>query len=236
MITLKTPDLPDFRRAFWNVQRNSHRSLKDQINQRTMNVAVRAFQALPPSDVPGKRKEVKAYMDTQLAQKVVQNKTGKNRGKFRKAGRGRDQLMRKHLIVQARRKKEGLKGLYGNAMRIASGELSRVAQISQGYLKSVFIPIIVGLYGVVKFRPPASLTQYVARWPGSSGSGKVSPAKTTINPTAVISVDIELKDSQNAKVLAMYEAAIGQAIRDETSEMRSHYEKQLQRELDAATK
>jgi hypothetical protein len=56
----------------------------EETNQRAMNVAVRAFNTIPPHDVAAKRAEVKAYMDRQISQKIKQNISGKNKGKFRK--------------------------------------------------------------------------------------------------------------------------------------------------------
>jgi hypothetical protein len=62
--------------------------------------------------------------------------TGKNKGKFRKVGEKRSQFSRVHLIVQARRKKEGKSGLYGASMRAVAGKFAQRAQISVGFVKS----------------------------------------------------------------------------------------------------
>lgn len=228
-------DSREFRQVLGDLAITGKRTVTEEVNQRAMNVAVRAFKLIPPHDVGAKRREVKAYMDTQLSQRVQQNKTGKNKGKFRKMGARKNQLMRKHLIIQARRAKQGLKGLYGNSMRKASGELSRAAQISQGYLKSVFIPIIVGLYPVVKFRPPASLTNSVSRWPGSSGHGKATPAKEGDKPVALLETVTKVISGQEPKARLIQVIAFTQALRDETSEMKSHLAERLARHFRKAS-
>jgi hypothetical protein len=203
----------------------------EETNQRAMNVAVRAFNTIPPHDVAAKRAEVKAYMDRQISQKIKQNISGKNKGKFRKAGRKKDQLRLRHLIVQARRTKLGLKGLYGTPMRKAAGAFSQMAQASQGYLKSVFIPIISGLYPYVKYRPKAAFTigskmnpgSSVARWPGSAGSGRVTPAKDgSVKAVTLFETITKVISGQEPKVRLIQVMALVGAMRDETEEMKRH--------------
>lgn len=234
-IQISSVDMRAFRKAMENVQLVSRKTPAEQCNQRAMNVARRCLETMAPTDVSGARARVKRYMDTQLAQKVRVAKSGKRKDKFIKSGRKADQLQRKHLIAQYRNKLAGKKGLYGEAMRKAAGRLSGMAQISQGFLKSVFLPVIVGLYSVVKYRPPVSLTRDIARWPGSAGFGKATPATPGLNPTAIIRIGATVKNKirgdQEGKVRAIYTEAITNAIAAETAEMEAHFDRQLKKEL-----
>lgn len=227
MKTGVTIDMRQFSKAMLDVQTVSRKTLADQCNQRAMNVSARCVETMPPVNVSAARAHVKRYMDQQISQRVRQTK----KGKFVKAGRAKDQLRLKNLIAQARNAKAGHKGLYGQAMRLAAAKLSRMAQISQGFLKSVFIPVIVGLYPFVKYRPKASLTNSISRWPGSSGFGKITPAKAGLNPTAIVKLGVNVKGNQQGKVTAFYSHYVQAAINAETAEMKAHYERELEKEL-----
>lgn len=223
-------NMSEFQNALKDVASVSRKTMTEQVNQRTMNIAVRALKSTPPKDVPGKRSEIKTYMDFNPVIRLKVTKSGKNKGKFRPV-RKRSQLTRANLIVQARRAKQGLKGLYGTNMRVASGKLSHNAQIGAGFLKSLFLPIIRGLYSVVKFRPPASLTRYIARWRGSKGDGKIKVARNGVNPTAVLETMIQVDGGQRGKVGAIQSREMRKAISGETAEMNRHFTKEMQKKI-----
>lgn len=226
----------EFEEALRLVQSVSRKSIADQLNQRGMNIAVRAFTSMPPQDVVAARKNVKRYMDEFVKfTRIKQNKSGKNKGKFRPLKKAL-QLRRKHLIAQFRAKKEGKKGLYGDEMKKASGKLSQMAQISQGFLKSVFLPVIVGFYPYVKFRPPVSLTRNVARWKGSAGDGKAIPAIPNVTQSGAtmfsgIKMAVNPDPKEEGKVRALYETHFRAAIANETIEMRRHFENEFIKRL-----
>lgn len=225
-----TLDSKEFDTAINLLIASGKKTASEEVNQRAMNVAVRAFKNLPPKEVTQARREVKAYMDFNPVLRYRTIKTGKNKGK-KKLVRKKSQLTRKNLIAQAQRAKAGLKGLYGDAMRIASGKVSRIAQTSQGYVKSVFIPIIIGLYPYVKFRPPVSLTRQIARWPGSSGSGRVTPAKDGTKAFALLQTSLRVDPGQDSKVRTLQYNALANAMSDETREMKKHYQDRIAKML-----
>ncbi len=159
------------------------------INQTAANVVARAVAMLPPQDAQRKRWEIKQYLSRQMTSRVSLNKgTGRIRTR-RKVARN-NQLQLVHLIVQSNRRKAGLPGLYGDAMRRASGKFKHRAEVSAGFAKAVYIPIIRGLNPVVEYKIPYSLTKSISRWPGSAGFGIVSPAKRGDTPEARFSIAV----------------------------------------------
>src|SRR5436190_10925031 len=132
----------------------TEKSLPEILNQRELNIVGRAFDLIPPSDPVAKRGEIKEYLTQQLSQRIRLAKTG--RARFVKRGRKADQLQRVHLIIQSRRAKEGKKGLWGPVMRRAAGRFAAKAQVSVGFVKSVFIPIIRSLNPIVQYKFPLS--------------------------------------------------------------------------------
>jgi len=235
-------DLSQFQRGLQEVMKVTSKTLPEQLNQRSMNVAVRCYSTIEPQDVAGKRKQIKAYMDQPIAVAIKQNKSGKNKGKFRAKGK-KYNLLRKHLIAQALNRKAGKKGLYGAEMIIASARLSRMSQVSVGYVRSIFIPVIRGMWNApgVKNRPKVLLTydgkeeggNNVARWPGSAGGGKATPAKEGMMPHAVIEVSMRVDSGQEGKVLNTLKSSMQDALNAEGREMIEHTQRQLQKQYDA---
>lgn len=207
----------------------------DEVNQRGLNVAGRAFRNLPPKNWVAKRKEVKSYMDTVISQRVKISTRGKTKGKFVKAGRARDQLTLKILIAQARRRKLGLKGLTGKAIARAAGRLSQRSQVAQGYVKSFLIPIIRALNPVCRFKVPAAVTgsnksakgSMIAQWGPQYGTGTVQKALPGWSPTCTSKVEMNVAADQAAKVNGIQVPIYQQALEDEGKEMLDHAAKQL---------
>jgi hypothetical protein len=224
-----TWDLSEFDAAARAYIATTNRDLSEIVNQRCMNVNGRAFDAIPPANPVAKRKEINAYMWEPLSQKIKLTVTGKNKGKFRKVGEKRSQFSRVHLIVQARRKKEGKSGLYGASMRAVAGKFAQRAQISVGFVKSVFLPVILGLQSLVRFKFPFSKTKNIARWPGSAGYGRVRPAAVGQTPTATFTIGMALQRAgAEPKVQGMLNAALQTAFDGEAREMRAHTERKMQ--------
>jgi len=177
-------DTRQFKEAIRFVHQNTRKDLAEILNQRAFNVAARAIDDMKPApgSEQGTRGRIKAYMDTPLgAPKLRVIQSGKRRGQLTRKGRKQDRLTRKNLIVQARRAKAGLTGLYGMAMRMEAGELSRRAQVGVGFLKSPFLPIIKGLHALVKYKRVRTAWGRISVWPGSKGYGKITPAKAGFN-------------------------------------------------------
>lgn len=203
----------------------TQKSLNDIINQRMLNIVGRAFDAIPPADPDAKRSLIKQYLREQVSQKIRLTKSSR---RFVKSGVKNNQLQRVHLIVQARRAKAGKKGLWGPAMRVASGNLARKAQDSVGFVKSVFIPIIRTLNPLVQYKFPFSKTAHISRWPGSAGSGFATPAHMlTWNPTARIEVEFKVKRN-DAGVQAILENAVQLGFDHEAVELMAHVQKKMQ--------
>jgi hypothetical protein len=78
-------DTRDFDKAMNELIVTGTKTPAEETNQRAMNVAVRAFNTIPPHDVAAKRAEVKAYMDRQMSQKIKQNLSGKKQRKVQKS-------------------------------------------------------------------------------------------------------------------------------------------------------
>ncbi len=225
-----TIDASQFQAALKEYYPTTKKSLSEILNQRAYNIAGRAADALQPT--PGseiaKRREIKRYMDEPIAIKI---RRVKSTGKFKQRGRAKDQLTRKNLIIQARRAKKGLKGLYGVEMREQSGRFSQAAQVSVGFLKSAFLPIIKGLYTLVKFRAGIKTRwSNISVWPGSDGYGKVTPAKgSSWNPFVEMFLRWKVSGSPS-KVDRITRRALQDAFNAEARELMRHVQEKLQGE------
>lgn len=224
-------DTRQFESALKFVADNTERALPEILNQRTLNVVGRAFDNTPPASgqgVQAERKRVKDYLGQQVSQRIRQTK----RGNFVKKGTKARQLKRVHLILQARRRRMGQRGLYGPAMTAAAGRFMQRAQVSVGYLKSVFLPIIVTLNRVCRFKFPFNKTSNISRWPGSRGSGRVQIARAGMNVETVIATTVEVEARSSGKVAAIQESAMQRALDAEADEMERHVSEKLQEIFD----
>lgn len=166
----------------------SRRTLPELLNQMQANIVHHVLEILPPSDPDTKRLEIQLYLKAQLSTRFKQATSGKRKGLFLKKGKRNNQLQRVHLILQARRKKYGLPGLYGKDMRLAAGKFKASATKGVGYAKSMYIPLARALNPVVKYKIPANLTMKIARWPGSAGYGQVTLAEAGDVPQAILQI------------------------------------------------
>lgn len=226
MIRIQLPqaELDRLRR---NMTRNAAevgREIGREVNQRALNIAGRTFDNIKPSSGPGVERErhrVRLYLGQQLSTAIKIAKRGIRKGRFmRRRGRGR-QLIRANLIVQARRAKEGKKGLYGKGMAAETGKFRRKASTSVGFLKSPLLPIIRTLNGICRFKFPFSKTKNIARWPNSAGWGwaRVLPSKNMQAVEMEFSANVE---ENSGKVQAMYGEAALNAILAENADIERH--------------
>jgi hypothetical protein len=131
--------------------------------------------------------------------------------------------------VQAKRAKAGLKGLYGKAMLAASGKFVQHATKSVGFVKSLFLPLIVGLNPFAQFKVPVSLTSKIARWPGGAGYGRAAAAREGDKPTVtfVIGAAMRKAHAQEGKVKGMVERALQHGLNAESAEITRHVEQKM---------
>jgi hypothetical protein len=172
----------------------------------------------------------------------VSRKTGKRIGKSRL-------LRRVHLIAQARERKAGRRGLYGEDMKEAASSLYRKAIGSVGYLRSGVVKAIrVFNKGFSQFskpkwrplvkpsgyKPPAKpnaalvslANQYglpeenVAVHKGTKAKGY--QAVPGWNPTASVLMQTGIADNQLGRVKSIYDTAMQKAYDDELAELQAH--------------
>jgi hypothetical protein len=188
--------------------------------QAGLDVASHAFEQVPPFG-PGdermqtQRNKVSRYLNEYIGNQRIRKKTGK-KVKRNKA------LMRKHLIIQARRAARGMPGLYGQAMFHRSADFSRKAAKGVGFLKSLFIPIIRGLNATPGklFRYPRSKYDRVSVWPGSDGSGTVNITGANSDVVSVImEMKARIRDIEAGKVQNILIRALQHGINFKTGKM-----------------
>ena len=229
-----TVDVRSFNAALKEYRATTAKALPEILNQRAFNIAARTVDSLKPT--PGgeqsQRGKIKAYMDSPRgAPKLRVVASGPRRGQLSRAGKKQDRLMAKHLILQARRARKGLKGLCGQAMRLESGEFTRRAQVGVVFLKSPFVPILKGLSALVKFRKVATSWGRISVWAGSSGFGKVTPAKAGLNIFTEMKLHWKLAGSPD-KVKAMVLPKMQAAFNAEAAELVRHTREKLQQAAD----
>ena len=161
-------------------------------------------------------------------------------------------LRRVHLITQAKNKKAGNKGLYGEDMKKASASLMRRAIGSVGYLAAPVAKAIKKLQGhfsqfggtagsVGGVRPYAANKALVAlaeeygitdRSNVGLHKGAYSftkEAKPGINPRVTADMALAISDgNQIPRVDARYNTAFSKAFNDERAEMTRHIAKRMQ--------
>lgn len=229
-----TVDVRQFQAALKEYRATTTKALPEVLNQRAFNIAARTIDSLKPT--PGgeqsQRSAIKAYMDSPRgAPKLRVVASGPKRGQLKRVGRKQDMLTAKHLILQARRAKKGLKGLYGQAMRLESGEFTRRAQVGVGFLKSPFVPILKGLVALVKFRKVATRWGRISVWAGSSGFGKVTPARAGLKIFTEMKLHWKLSGAPD-KVRGMVLPKLQAAFNAEAVELARHTREKLQQAAD----
>lgn len=230
-------DMREFRAGLAAVRTVSSKSLSEQMRQRTLNVAGRAYDAISPIAVEVKRAVIKSYLRMPLATRIKKRSKAKDGMNFRQKGAASKQLQRVHLIIQSKRGLIVAKGLYGAEMTAAASKFVRKSLVSVGFLKSVFIPIMKGLNRVCKFKK--NFARNISIWPGSAGHGEVSLTdnKRDISPQATLAMLWKYKDKHlTGGAQGIIIRALQGALNAEGREMTEHTRRTLQRDLDAHPK
>lgn len=238
-------DMTEFNAAMREYATSSSRELSQILNSRLFFVLARAFLMLRPASPQGERNRIRTYLREPIGDiNKVSRKTGKKLGKNRL-------LRRVHLITQAKNKKAGNKGLYGEDMKKASASLMRRAIGSVGYLAAPVAKAIKQLQGhfsqfggtagsVGGVRPYAgnkALTALAEEYGIGDRSNialhkgaraTTTRAKPGINPRARAEVSLAIQDGQVPNVDSRYNSAFTRAFADERTEMERHIAKRMQ--------
>jgi hypothetical protein len=218
------------------MQLASKKTLADATNRQMSFLLMRIFALMPPRRVQEQRAKVREYLNAQIGEARL-NKKGK------KVARAK-LLRRVHLIVQARRRKAGMKGAYGKIMKDDAAALRRASVGSIGYLKSGFVALIRKFNGhftqtggtktakgskVERTSPNAAFMKMLANYGLLVGHGNVAIHRgvkvaynfpvMSLNPVAIAQISLKLKDGQEGKVNAMFDEATTTALHDERKEM-----------------
>lgn len=233
MIARLTIDDRQFKAALREYRQTTRRSLPEILNQRAFNIAARTMDSMKPApgEEQAQRTKIKTYMDAQISTRIRQVKSGRNKGQFKRRGSKPNQLARVNLIIQARRARKGLPGLYGAAMRQAEGSFKRAAQVGVGFLKSPFVAVIRGLLSYVKFRRVQTRWGRISVWPGSKGYGTVNPANPGINPVVTMKTSWTTK-GHPTKVNSLTFPHLQAAFNAEAAEIMRHVREKLQKDAD----
>lgn len=212
------------------------RGLAEEVNQRTLNATGRAFEALPPNGRSGAsaaRRRIKLYMSEPISTRIKLARYGPRKGKFVRAGSKKNQLRRVHLILQARRAKEGKPGLHGAEMRQRAGRFAARSQVGVGFMKSMFLPVLNSLNAVVtRFRFSMAKASGIARWPNSAGWGFGTPARAGERTSAVLRVGANMQSSSGeGETRSKVAAAVQEGINAEGRELARHVESKMKETL-----
>ncbi len=222
-------DTRQFKAALGDYYKTTQKELQDVLNQRAFNIAGRTIDAMKPA--PGAeqstRGKIRGYMNEQVSTRIRLAKSGKRKGNFLRKGSRANQLVRANLILQARRRKMGMPGLYGAGMAAAEGRFKLAAQVGVGFLKSAFLPIIKGLHPLVKFKRVRTSWGRISVWPGSDGYGKVNPAKKSWNPSVTMTLRWIVSGAPT-KVQRLVVPHLQAAFDAEAREMTRHVTEKLQ--------
>lgn len=217
----------------------STQELSKAINRRMLYLMVRAYVLTPPKNPDEQRRKIRAYMNVEPQPRRFDKRTGKLVG--RKSGRV---LRRVHLIAQAKNAALGNKGLYGDDMRKAAGKVFRRAVGSVGYLKAGFVSAIKKLNGHFTqwggrtrkangrdISPNGALVRVAAKYGVTMSAGNVATMKGAkaytreaqpgYSPAATVRITIGT-ERPVGEVQAILDAAMNQAIADETEELKAH--------------
>ena len=220
-------DTREFMRGLDQYFASSKKGLAEVLNQRAFNIAARTMDSMKP--LPGgeqqARAKIQGYLNESLSPRIRMTK----KGTFRKRGSNANQLARVNLVIQARRSKLGLKGLYGQEMRQAEGKFKKAAQVGVGFLKSPYVAVIKGLLDYVKFRKVATRWGRISVWAGSKGKGTVNPAQAGWSPKVVMSMLWNVR-GQPTKADSLTRPHLQRAFDDEGREMMRHVAEKLQAE------
>lgn len=229
-------DTRQFQRELRKYAETTRKTGAQIVNQRAYNVAGRAMDMMKPEAgrEQSTRRLIRAYLNRTISTRIRLAKSGKRKGQFIRKGKRSSQLAAVNLIIQARRSKKGLKGLWGKAMVSAEAQFKQAAEVGVGFLKSPFVAIVRGL---TEYQPPGRRmrikTQWgrISVWPGSKGYGTVNPAKPGTSPTVHIGLRWRVKGAPT-KVQRLTLPHLQRAFDAEAREMAAHVQRKLQKEAD----
>jgi len=245
-----TVDTTEFHAAMREYLTLTRSTLAEATNRRLFFLLARVFVLLKPQQLQAFRNKVRDYLNEPIGERRFDKATGK------KVGRGRV-LRRVHLIVQAKQKKAGGKGLYGEEMKTEAAKFRRQAIGSVGYMKSGVAKAIKQLRGSftqfgrqekIKLQPGqvrrssreidgnAALIKLANEYGTSMdnvGIHKGAKAYTTkaqpgINPQAIADIAWNIKDGQSENVSAVVNPAFQRAFDDEATEMKAEIARRMQ--------
>jgi hypothetical protein len=136
------------------------------------------------------------------------------------------------LIVNARRGKQGMPGLYGKEMEKAIREMLAGRAKSVGFLKSGWLEAVHVLAPLVKDKSGASPSDPAARQVGRP-KGDATPAQPGDNPSAEIVNLASARRDYKGALIRFGEPALQQAITDEEFSMRDYIDSKMKPDADA---
>lgn len=227
-------DAREFSRAIQQLSKGVKKKAVELSNQIALDVSREWFNAMPPpiGQVEAKRREIRGYLNQPLATNIKLATSGKRKGKFIKRGKKKDFLQRRHLVLQARRRRSGQRGLYGQRMRTFAGGFSRRAQIGVGYLKAMLLPVIRALNPVVKYKMPygeTGGTGKISIWPGSKGHGRATIA--TARPLAILNLGWNFHGPREGYARGLVMSGWRQAADFKLQKLKNRMERELNPEL-----
>jgi hypothetical protein len=223
MIPRAEIDIREFNRAIAQLSKGATKKAVELSNQIALDVAREWFNSMPPpiGQIQAKRREIRSYLRARI---------GKRLSKSQRSA-GKSQLMRGHLIIQARRRRAGQRGLYGDAMKRAAGAFAGRAQRAVGYLKVMLLPVIRALNPVVRYKMPFSETRgSISIWPGSKGYGRARIAMGA-NPLAILSLGWNFHGPREGYARGLVMAGWRQAADFKLGRLKRMIERELQPEF-----
>jgi hypothetical protein len=233
-------DSREFQAAVKQALLSTSKELPKAITSRMFYLAVRLFAIMPPRNIQAAKQHIRNYLNAGVSSTQSVRKSGKKVANSR-------QLKRVHLLVQGKRRSQGLSGLYGKEMKDAAGKFRRRAIGSVGYLKSGIVRALRQLNGhfsqfgkkdsktKAEVSPNAALAKIAAEY-GSSGNvgihkgskGKGIPAKPGSNPTATMALSMGIRDNQLSRVSSRANGSMSQAMNDERASIVQYLARKMQ--------
>lgn len=140
-------------------------------------------------------------------------------------------LERANLILQARRAKMGLPGLYGYEMWTRSEKFKRVMATSVSYLQVPFAWIIRQLNKHVRFKVPYGRLLKIATWPGSgSSNSQAIEAGTPWAPALLWALSIKLRGPGVERAVRYLKNALQIGVSLDAIDMQNRVRNQFQQD------
>lgn len=189
----------------WNLTKDQRKELADLITQ------------------PRKQDPRKAYPRN--------NFKGKLEARIRTHANRAHRLERANLILQARRAKMGLPGLYGYEMWNRTAKFKRVMATSVTYLQTPFAWMIRQMNKFVRWKVPYGRLLKIATWPGSGSSkSQAIPAGTPWAPALIWAMSLKLRGPGISRATRYLKNALQIGVTMDAIDMEKRVRDQLQRE------